>query len=280
MNILKITIQSAVKRPLIIILPAVIMLMFSVLNSYNPVLTVILGISSATGGTVFDGVISVLQLIMDPAIIPGIALFIAGAIILISLLAGIILSGYFHIVRITLEGINKTKGDFKAGIKKYFTKVFIITLKASLFTVFISGIMIIATVPSIIITRVATSTKPELLLAAIFVDILTAGVLFFGLIFSKIYLLYWYPAVFNNIPKPFKYVKRIVDGNFWQIVFKLVMFDIVFSVFLYLVLIIASITLKLIFGWIFITIFFTVLVVFIFYSFSEIVLSDAQNNRS
>ena len=280
MNILKVTIQSAARRPVIIILPAVLALVFFVLNSYNPVLPVILGISSATGGSFFDGVISALQLIMDPVVIPGIAVFLAGAVIFVSLLAGIILSGYFHILSNTLEGIGKTKSDFKAGIKKYFLKVFFISLKSTLFTGFISGIMIIAAVPAIIITRAAATTRPELMPAAIFVDILTAGVLFFGFMFSRVYLFYWYPAAVKNIKKPFKYAKRLVDGHFWQIVSRFVMFDLVFAVFLSLVLITVSTVFKLFFGWIFITIFTTMLAIYIFHSFGEIMFSNAQNDRS
>ena len=280
MNILKVSIRSSVRRPVIIILPAVLALVFFVINSYNPIMPVILGISSATGGSFFEGVISALQLIMDPAIIPGITVFMAGVVIFASLLAGIILSGYFHIIRNTLEGIKKTKSDFKAGIKKYFLKISIITLKAALFIGLISCIMIVATVPAIIITRAATTTKPELMLAAIFVDILTAGVLFFGFMFSRVYLFYWYPAAIKNIKKPFRYAKRLVDRHFWRIVSRFVMFDIIFAIFIYLFMIIASAVLKLLFGWIFATVFATAMIIYIFQSFSEIVISNGQNDRS
>ncbi|NJD03112.1 MAG: hypothetical protein FIA99_11090 [Ruminiclostridium sp.] len=280
MNILKITIQAAKKRPLIVILPAVLVLIFIAINSYNPVLPVISGISSVTGGSFFDGVISALQLIMDPAIIPGIAIFLAGAVILVSLLVGVIFSGYFHIIRNTLEETEKTKNDFIAGIKKYFLTIFIISLKAAFLAGLITGIMIIATVPAIIITRVAASTRPEFMPAAIFIDILTAGVLFFGFMFSRIYLLYWYPAAIKNIEKPFIYAKGLVDRHFWQIVLRFVIFDIAFALILYIVLITASTALKLFFGWIFTTALATVMVVYIFYSFGEIVFSNGNNDRS
>jgi MFS family permease len=279
MNIIKVSIQSSVRRPVVIILPAVLALAFFVINNYNPIMPVILGISSATGGSFFDGVISALQLIMDPSIIPGIGIFMAGVVIFASLLAGIILSGYFHIIRNTLDGIKKTKNDFKAGIKKYFLRIFVITLKATLFTGLISCIMIVAAVPAIIITRAATTTKPELMLAAIFVDILTAGVLFFGFMFSRVYLYYWYPAAIKNIEKPFIYAKRLIDKHFWKIVSRFFLFDIVFAIFIYFFIIIASAVLKLLFGWIFATVFSTVMVIYVFQSFSEIMISNGQNDR-
>lgn len=279
MNLFKLTLQSAGKRPVVIILPAVLALVLSVINLYNPVLPVMLGVSSATGGSFFDGVISALQLLMDPAIIPVIAIFLAGAVVLVSLLAGILLSGYFHIVGNTLAGVEKTKGDFVAGMKKYLWKMFFVTLRA----VFILGtvllIMIISAVPSIIISRAAATTRPELMLAAVFLDILTAGVVFFGLMFSQIYLFYWYPAVIKDIRKPFRSAKRLVDSCFWQIVARFILFDAAFAVFAYLVIITPSAILKLLLGWIFATAFIVLLVIYIFHSFGKIMISNAQDDR-
>ncbi len=280
MNILKLSVQTALKRPVIIIVPAVLALVFSILNSYNPLIPVILGLSSATGGSFFDGIISALQLVLDPAIIPSIAIFLAAALILGSLLAGLIFSGYFHIVRNTLEGIEKVKGDFTEGIKRYFLRIFLITLRAAFFAGLVLGIMSIATVPAIIISRAAATTKPELMLAAVFVDVLTAGVLFFAYMFSKVYLLYWVPAAVKTDKKPFTYAKQLVDEHFWRVVARFIVFDLVFAVFLFLVIVLSSALLKMLLSWIFITVFAIVLVIYVFNSFAEIVISNGQNNGS
>lgn len=279
MNILKLTVQSASKRPVIFILPAVLALVLSAINCYNPVLPVLLGISGATGGSIFDGVISALQLITDPALIPAVAIFLACAVVILTLLAGVILSGYFHIVRNTLAGNEKSKGDFGAGMGKYLLKVSTITLRAVLFMVLISGVIIVATVPAIIITRAASTTRPELMLAAVFVDFLTAAIVFFGLMFTRIYLFYWYPAAFNDVQKPFRYAKSLVDGHFWQIVLRFLVFDVVFVVFAYLIIITTSTILKLLLGWIFAAVFLTVLSVYVFHSFGEIMISNGQDDR-
>lgn len=268
MNVLSTAIKAAFRRPVIIILPAAVMLVLTCLNSYNPLMPLILGLSSTIGGSFFDGLISALQLLVDPDFLPSILLFTGGAVLLVSLLAGVILSGYFHIIGTTLEGNRKAEGDFIYGIKKYFSRIFLITLKSSLITFFISCFMLVSTVPAVIITRAAATGKPELLIAAILVDILTAGALFFSCMFLRVYLFFWYPSSFKNTKNPFKYAKRIVDGHFWQIVSRFILFDIVFIVFQYLVVISASIILKLLLGWVFTTIFFTVFVVYIFYSYS------------
>ncbi len=279
MNLFKLTLQSAGKRPVVIILPALLALVLSAINLYNPVLPVVLGVSSATGGSFFDGMISALQLLMDPAIIPVIAIFLAGVVVVVSLLAGILLSGYFHIVGNTLAGVEKTKSDFAAGMKKYLWKIFFVTLRAVLILGMIILIMIISAVPAIIISRAAATTRPELMLAAVFLDILTAGVVFFGLMFSQVYLFYWYPAVIKDIRKPFRSAKRLVDSNFWQIVARFILFDAAFVVFAYLVIITPSAILKLLLGWIFATAFIVLLVIYIFHSFGKIMISNAQDDR-
>lgn len=280
MNIFKISLQAAAKRPIIIIIPAVLSLVFFAVNSYNPLMTVLLGITSATGGTFFDGIISILQLLMDPSVIPVAAIFAAVAVLLLSLGAGLVFSGYFHIIRNTLQGIDKAKGDFRTGIGKYFLKITVITLKASIIAGIISAVMIVATVPAIIITRAAFVTKPELMAAAVFVDILTAIVLFFAYMFVKIYLLYWYPAAINDISKPFLYAKRLVDRSFFKIILKLLVFDIVLSASVFLYIIIPSSIVELLFGWIFAACFATVLVIYVFHSFGEIMSSDNEDDRS
>ncbi len=276
MNILRVMVNSVLKRPVLAILPAVAMLVLVVINSYNPVLPIILGLSSATGSSVFEGLVSTLELLLDPGIITGIVLFILGAVLLVSLLAGVLLSGYFHVIGATLGGIGKTEGDYFAGTKKYFGRVFLITLRVTLFSALLSGFMAVAAVPSIIITRAAATAKPELLPAALFVDLLTVGVLFFSLMFSRIYLFFWYPAAMKDMKNPFRSAKCITDGYFWQITGRFIVFDVVFAVFQYLILITGPIALKLLLGWLFSTIFFIAMVVFIFYTFG--LYANVQNS--
>lgn len=269
MKLIRLTIQSTIRRPVIIVLPAVLMLLLTVLNSYNPVLPILMGLGNITGTSVFDGLVSALQLMLDPAILPMVILAILGAILIGSLVAGIILSGYLHILDNTLAGVEKSHGDFVTGIRKYFARIFLITLRTSFFIFFIICYILVACIPAIIITKAASAAKPEMLLAAVFVDILTVAVLFFSLMFTRAYLFYWYPAGLKVARNPFREAKRFVDKNFWQIVIRFILFDIIFIVFQYLIFISGAIVLTLLFNWIFCTAFFTVLVVFIMSSYRE-----------
>ena len=280
MNIIKITYNAAIRRPIIIILPAVLVFILSVINSYSPLMPILLGISNATGAGFFEGIVAVLQLILDRQIIAGAAFLAAGAVLLVSLVSAIVLSGYFPIVANTLEGRGKTGGDFLEGVRKYFFRLFTITLRASLTAGLLVMVMVVAAVPAIIITRAAAVTKPELMPAAVFVDILTGMVLFFGYTFCKIYLLYWFPAAVKGLDRPFRLAKSLVDRNFFKLLARLLIFDIVLAAITILAFIIPVTIVKLLFGWVFTTAFVTVLTIFVFKSFSEIMVSDRQDDGS
>jgi hypothetical protein len=269
MKLIRLTVQTAKKRPVIIVLPAILVLLFIVVNSYNPVLPILMGLSNITGSSVFDGIVSALQLVLEPNILPLAILTIAAIVLLGSILAGILLSGYLNILNNSLEGTAKANGDFNEGIRKYFKKIFLITLRVLLFFAFFICFILVACIPAIIITRAAATTRPEMLLASIAVDILTVGVLFFSLMFTRSYLFYWYPAALKVNKNSFREAKRFVDKQFWQIVIRFILFDIVFIAFQYIIFIIGPIGLKLLLNWVFCTVFFTVLTVFIVSSYKE-----------
>lgn len=269
MNTINTTVRAVKSRPLIIILPAVLLLLWSVLNTYNPILPVISGIVKITGGTTMDSLVSVLQLIMDPSLIPLVLLLFIGTILLVSLFAGLVLSGYFYVIASALNGRKRCSGEFREGLKRYFFRYFLISLRAVPFMEALAVFMLVSSIPAIIVTRAVTIDKPELLIAAVFVDILTAAVLFFSLIFSRIYIFFWYPSALKAAKKPFTYGKRLVDRHFWEIVLRVLFFDIVFAAFHYIISAIGSPIMQQLLAWLFNTVFFTTFAVYVFKAFSE-----------
>lgn len=269
MNLIKLTIRMAARRPIIIVLPAILMLLFTVVNSYNPVFPILLGLSSATGTSIFEGLVSTLQLLLDPGILPIFIIGVIGAVIFGSLLMGFILSGYLNVLNNTLAGAAGSHGDFMAGVKKQFTRIGVMTLRAATFAVLLIVFIMVACVPSVIVTRAAATTRPEFMTAAVFVDILTVLVIFFSMMFSRAYLFYWYPAAIVGTKRPFMEGKRFVDKNFWQIVVRFLLFDIVFIVVEFLIFMSGVLVLQLVLNWVFCTLFFTVFTVFILSSYRE-----------
>jgi hypothetical protein len=269
MNILITAVRTVLKRPFIIVFFGILMLFFTILNNYNPLLPIIFGLSNMTGESVFESMVSLLQVILNPGLIPEIILFLLGFALVASLIAGVVFSGYMYIIGKTLDKSEKVAGDFIAGLKKYFLRVFLTTLKVVLVSFFLVIFMMIVCVPAIVVTRVAMTDKPELMPAALFIDFLTAAVLFFGFMFSRAYIFFWYPAIFKNDTKPFTAGKRFVDANFWTILGRLLIFDVVFAVFQYIIFVTGNSVLKFILSWLFGTVFIVALIIYIFSFFNE-----------
>lgn len=264
MGILANTIKSIVKRPFIIVFIAILVLLGAGLNEINPLMPILKGLNSLTNESFFENIVSYLQLILDPELIPMIASITLIFCILASLLTGLLLSGLFNIVNKTILGKKSTKGDYKEGLKKYFKRIFPITLVSLVLTILFVLFMLVVLVPGIVVTIASITGKQELIIPALFVDILTIFVVFFGVMFFKAYIFFWFPAALNHEKKYFKAGKKIVDMNFWSIAIRLLAFDIVFIGFKYLNIYIREIPLFFIINWAFNTIFFTLLITYIF----------------
>lgn len=255
-------------RPLIILVPMFTMLVVTVLNSYNPILPFLTGLSKTTGSSVFESLVSMLQLLLEPALLKPFFISALAGIVLFSLFAGLFFSGWFHIIAAAVTGREKQHKEYTEGIKKYFLRVFRISLIIISVFVLLSCFLLVAVVPVIVITRAALTTRPELFLAALFTGLLTLCVLFFSLMFARIYLFYWIPAAIFGIKKPFIYAKRLMDRHFMYITLKFIVFDIVFLVCQYMIFV-SCIVLQLLLGWLFNSLFFAIYTLFIFYSFAK-----------
>lgn len=268
-NITNITIRAVARRPLVILLPAALGLVFSVLNAYNPMIPVISGIVSITGGTFYDQLLSVIQLLLDPAFMPVVLSVLAGIALLISLFSGIVLSGYFNMIAAAVDDRAKEPGEFSGGLKRFFIKYFLVSLRAVVFMLLLAAVILVSSLPALIVSRATAAGKPELLFAAAFIDVLTVVVLLFGFLFSAAYILFWFPSAMKTEKKSFTYGKRLVDKYFWRIILHLLIFFVVFGGIHLAIAATGEPTLQLLLGWIFDTAFLTVFTVYVFAAFRE-----------
>lgn len=267
MSVVRTAVQIIRTRPFIILFSALITLAFCLINKYNPVVTLLFGLTSITGGSIYETLISYLQILLDPDIIPMILLFIVAATVVSSILVGLIFSGYFNILNNALKGKKKSRGEFAYGIKKYYIKLVGISLPATVCFLLIVLFILISTVPAFVITHAASTGKPGLLAGAVFVDILTAGVLYLGFMLFRAYILFLYPAVVNANKKVFSVSRCMVNKNFWNISGKIAIFDIVFIVFMLLSRTVENQTVLFVVDWVFSTIFFVLFTSYIFSTF-------------
>lgn len=270
MNIFKTTIQTAVKRPFIPILIGSIMLVAAIFNAFIPLMAMIIGIVNMTGGGFFDSILSVLQMLIDPENIPIMLISLAALTVIVSVAIGLLLPGFLLIVDDGLERGKKRKGLFAEGLKKYFFRFLLMALKTSFFTLMLIVFLLVASVPAIIVTRATMTTNPDLLLAAIFMDIVTFGVFFMCLSFFSAYIYMWYIAASKGVAKPFKEGKAVADRGFWNISLSFLLFDIVFAATIYLIYSSDSQLFRYVSGWIFATGFFTTLAVYLVSAYRKI----------
>jgi len=263
LNVFVATIKAVTKRPFILIFIGILMLAAAVVNSIVPVVALIVGLINMTGGASLDVVVSALQMLLDPVVALTVLVGVAVLTLLISACAGLLLPGYLLTVDDGLSGGAKKQGLFRLGIKRYFFKFFAMTLKTSVITVILGIALLVATLPAIVVTRVALSTKPELLPGAIFIDVVTALVFFLCVSFYKSYVFMWYMAGAYDEKKPFAKAKALADRNFWRLSIDFLLFDLVLAATIYMIYSSDSQLFRYVSGWAFTTLFFTVFSVYL-----------------
>jgi hypothetical protein len=255
------------KRPFVWIFMSLVMMVYCIANTYNPVIPILKGFSQLGGSSIIEGVIGILQLVLNKTLILKVLLAYGALTILLSLLAGLLLSGYLNVVNNALDGKQRFNGEFLIGIRKYFGRLFFITFRLMIIGLLFVVFLMIACVPAIVITKTAITSAPDLYIAAVIVDILTVMVLFFSVVFFETYVLFWYPAVIHNEPKPFRAGKRMADTCFWKLMLRFLAFDALFILIEAITLILDNALAALLVSWVLKTIFFSTLVVFVFASF-------------
>lgn len=260
---IKTTVKAVVKHPSVIVVIGVIMLVAAVFNMFIPVMAMVIGIINMTGGDFFDSILALLQMLIDPQNVIVVLAATVSLSILLSITAGLLLPGYLLTVNDGLINGPGKNGLFRNGIKKYFLRFFLITVRTAFFTVLMILFLLISSVPAIIITRLAFSSASELLIAAVFIDIMTVAVFFAGLSFFSVYIYMWYIASLTDSKKPFRTGKEVADRRFWSIALGLLAFDVIFAVGIFLIYTVDSQIFRYISGWAFTTAFFTALAVYL-----------------
>jgi len=266
MNIIKTTVQAVIKRPFILILIAVFMLVMALFNAFIPIMAIIIGIVNMAGGGIFESMLSILQMLIDPGILPTLLIFLGVMTLLLSIAAGILLPGYLPVVGDAIaKGTNRqsTKSLFIGGLKGNFFKFFFMTIKTILLAILLVVFLTVASVPAIIVTRAALTTKPDLMFGALFIVFVTVGVLFMCFSFFKSYVFMWYIAASNGEKKPFKVGKAVADRRFWSLILNFFVFDVVFAAAIYLIYLSGSRIVRYTAGWAFASVFFITLVVYL-----------------
>ncbi|HOM02842.1 MAG TPA: hypothetical protein PLH43_08465 [Acetivibrio sp.] len=248
---------------------------------YNLIFPVILGLTSFKGGNMLENIMHIIQIVLGLFSNKKYILYGLAAILVAALMCGFVLSGCFYKMNNFLSNRKRIKMEFLKGVQKHFLRLSVISFEVILFSILFAVFMLIVSVPSIAITRSLLDGKTELLALTILFDAITLMVLFFGIMFFRIYMSFWYPAVFNFKDSFFSIGKYAADTYFWKIVVMFLKFDIFFIIFEFLMIYLNSVLpvsgamvfLRVLFlffiNWIVKTLFFIIIVMSVFSVFLD-----------
>ncbi|HEY9060104.1 MAG TPA: hypothetical protein VIO64_06330 [Pseudobacteroides sp.] len=280
MKVIGKAVQSIVRRPFILVYFGLIALIYSIIDSRNPITAILMGFNRLGKGDFLEMIIYSIQILLNIMLNPQTAIkALIGFILLLlvgSFIIGLIFSGYFYVVNNAVSKKEKQKGEFFQGIRRYFLRITFVSLRAVLISIIILIVTLVATVPAVIITKSWLSGRQELTMVAAFVDVVTLGIIFLIFMFFSTYISFWFPASINSSKRWFFTGKENADKLFWKISFRYVMF---FAVFMACHFILAKINvnsaeagsildLKKFAGfmanWVFNTVFFSLFITYIF----------------
>jgi len=220
-----------IKRPFILIYLSAIMLLLGIIDYNVPssaVGKIFIGAGNLEGGNVSVTIVNVLRIflgfIFKFTIIFEVILYVLG----IAIVLGIVFSGYLNFVKDAVGDLGGMRRSYASGFKKHYLKIIIMTFVSIILTVVFTLFFIVSSIPAMILTSAAVSGSSEYLIAAIFVDFVTAAVLLFSLMFFRTYIVFWYDAAIKGKKKAFIEGKRIADANFWTMASRLLVLDLTF----------------------------------------------------
>jgi hypothetical protein len=234
MKVLGKAVQSIIRRPFILVYFGLIALIYSIIDSKNPLTSVLMGFNRLGKGDFLEMIIYSIQIFLNIMMNPQTALkALIGFVLLLlvaSLIIGLIFSGYFNVVNNAVGKKEKRKGEYFQGIKRYFLRITFVSLRAVLMSIIVLVVTMVATVPAVIITKSWLSGREELLVVAAFVDVVTIGVIFLIFMFYSTYVSFWFPSSVNNTKRWFFTGKENADKFFWKISFRYIIFFVVFLI--------------------------------------------------
>lgn len=272
MNILQLTVKAVKKQPLILAVTGSAMLITGIINLFVPAMALVVGVINMTEGNILDSLMSIFHILLEPEIISTVLVILAAMILAASIIAGLVLPFFLLMVGNAIaKGEKKQRSIvlFTEGLKKHFLKFFFMTMDVLALTVVLAVFLIVASIPAVVVTKLAITSKPDLMVGALFIDFITIVVAFFSFSFYKVYIFMWFAAASKGERKPFKTGKAVGDTRFWSITLGLLIFDLVFSAAIFLIYQSESQIFRYTAGWVFATAYFTVLSVYIIQTFQK-----------
>jgi hypothetical protein len=279
MGALGYSIGAMLKRPFIIVFFSIFVLTYAIIDYCIPVLNLIVLMNTFISGDIFQSLVSLIQLVLKLLITPNGIIFGMISVVVAAFLIAATLSGYFGIINNTLDKKAKYKGEFGELFKKYFIRILFTSIIFLTIGIIFVVVLMVACIPALIVTKAAIVGKSGFFITAVFVDFITIAVVFFGIMFLRIYLVFWFPSIFINGKKAFLKGKRLVDSNFWSIVVRFMILDVLFILFQIFIINMGTSFVFLPVKWLFYTVFFGFYITYIFALFKTFIIKNERRIR-
>ncbi len=225
--------EYLLKRPSLILIMGLPTFLLSFFE-YNIILPALFGIAVFSKGDFFMAGMSVLQSIFGIMCSQGgfvkmLAVFMA-VVIFSSIVVPLIFSGYAGLLNNIIDGKPHAKRELVESVKLYFKRFFIISIKAVPIVLVLIIMFVVTLIPGMVITWSVFNGKSWLAIPSAVVDLITIFVLFFGCLFLRIYILFWFPASASMPDNSFKRGRDFSNSNFWVITKKILLFDVGFII--------------------------------------------------
>lgn len=231
MNITKNTILSVFRRPELLAYTGIFFLITAVNNRVNPLITLIKRLMEIGEADLIKNLMTLLQYVFQLEVIFYVVLIFAGVAIVLGPIIALLICGFLFTANNAVSGGIRKKSEFIYGIKKYYKKTSIVTIKVIFSLLVVVLFFMVASVPLMAVLKTAFFTSYISAIVALIIGLLTVIILFLVSMFYRSYILFWYSALINGSKKPFKMGKKLADKFFWRISFTFMFFDIVFVIF-------------------------------------------------
>ena len=202
-------------------------------------------------------------------LLPSIVIFIFG-LFAISAIISVFASGYFHVLNISLQPKERVKGEFLTGVLKHYFKYTIYIFLNLLTLCLLVIVVIFASFPALFsLKMVIQGGFNDLVLATIFIALISLFVLFFVVATYLMYTAYMYPALTNYKKGAFYMARKVVNAYYWYLLPRFLCFTtIILAWTVFLVLIdFGTITFAATIVTFILNIFFKIIVLFLFLFF-------------
>lgn len=234
MRLVKKSFSTLLKRPLVLLYWAVIMvaLFFAGKFVYELVYSFVYSsgdmfAEGATGentlSTLMAFIMMVVNNIMSASFGPTIVIFVVLGLLVFALITALFFAGYNNTVYSAFNREAKSTDGFGAGIKQFFFRNSYVTVIFVFATIILALLAAVAWMPTLTAFLYAGQGQTSYSVAYVFV-VLTAIVSLFVILYYLVYFTMWFPALCSGKERPFRLASFVINRNFWAIMIRYLFF--------------------------------------------------------